>query len=91
MMPIEKFLQILGALIDVGNPETIGVAERAIEELPATGRDTDERRGLLNTLYGQLRSISENKNDPSLSFALILIECAAAHRRALREDRGCDE
>jgi len=87
MTPVEKCLQMLGALIDEGNPNAIASAEQAIEEFLATATNVEGQMGALNDLCDKLLSMSRTKYGRSWNFATVLLESLAAHRRALRDTK----
>jgi hypothetical protein len=85
MTPFERRLQTLTVLINDGKPHAVVLAERAVEELLATERHAGRRLAVLDALDNRVIDISQKKHGPSLSFAMVLLECIAAYRRALRD------
>jgi hypothetical protein len=71
-------------LIDDGTPNSVVLAEQAIEEFLVTEMDAEGRIGALDDLDHEVLLISRNKHGPSLSFTIVVLECVAAYRRALR-------
>ena len=68
MAPLEKCLQTLRVLIDVGDVQAIERAERAIDEYVASQDGPDRQTEALNVLDQEVTSLAQDKPDRSFEF-----------------------